>query len=157
MSLPDAWLQRLDFFGTPLVIEPSPGQLSSDAGLLPFASRSPRRARQASLAGDRPGKPAHKFVFGVVGGVATQRILPIFPGAQPGGVRISDLRPEALPTEGAGTGPWHCGKVTRLARRNWKWHSGLVRWESLAKGGGVGNVTPRFWQCYSGAGGWLGA
>jgi hypothetical protein len=26
----------LDFFGTPLVIEPSPGQLSSDAGLLPI-------------------------------------------------------------------------------------------------------------------------
>jgi hypothetical protein len=26
----------LDFFGTPLVIEPSPGQLSGDAGLLPL-------------------------------------------------------------------------------------------------------------------------
>jgi hypothetical protein len=26
----------LDFFGTPLVIEPSPGQLSGDAGLLPI-------------------------------------------------------------------------------------------------------------------------
>jgi len=35
MSLPDVWSQCLDFFGTPLVIEPSPGQLSSDAGLLP--------------------------------------------------------------------------------------------------------------------------
>jgi hypothetical protein len=30
------WPQILDFFGTPLVIEPSPGQLSSDAGLLPI-------------------------------------------------------------------------------------------------------------------------
>jgi hypothetical protein len=36
MSLPDVWPQFLDFFGTPLVIEPSPGQLSSDAGLLPI-------------------------------------------------------------------------------------------------------------------------
>src|SRR6516165_10745668 len=35
MSIPLAWPQVLDFFGTPLVIEPSPGQLFSDAGLLP--------------------------------------------------------------------------------------------------------------------------
>jgi len=35
MSIPSAWPQVLDFFGTPLVIEPSTGQLSSDAGLLP--------------------------------------------------------------------------------------------------------------------------
>src|SRR5262249_24585307 len=31
MSIPAAWPQVLDFFGTPLVIEPSPGQLSSEA------------------------------------------------------------------------------------------------------------------------------
>jgi hypothetical protein len=35
MSIPSARPQSLDFFGTPIVIEPSPGQLSSDAGLLP--------------------------------------------------------------------------------------------------------------------------
>ena len=35
MSLPGVWTQVLDFFGTPLAIEPSPGQLSGDAGLLP--------------------------------------------------------------------------------------------------------------------------
>jgi hypothetical protein len=35
MSIPSAWPHVLDFFGTPLVLEPSPGQLSSDAGLLP--------------------------------------------------------------------------------------------------------------------------
>jgi hypothetical protein len=35
MSIPIVWPQVLDFFGTPLVIEPAPGQLSSDAGLLP--------------------------------------------------------------------------------------------------------------------------
>jgi hypothetical protein len=34
MSVPPTWPQVLDFFGTPIVIEPSPGQLSSDAGLL---------------------------------------------------------------------------------------------------------------------------
>jgi hypothetical protein len=35
MSIPPAWPQCLEFVGTPLVLEPSPGQLSSDAGLLP--------------------------------------------------------------------------------------------------------------------------
>ena len=34
MGSPSAWPQVLDFFGTPLVIEPSAGQLSGDAGLL---------------------------------------------------------------------------------------------------------------------------
>src|SRR5262249_34439801 len=33
MSLSGVWPQVLDFFGTSLVIEPSPGQLSGDAGL----------------------------------------------------------------------------------------------------------------------------
>jgi hypothetical protein len=36
MSIAPAWPQCLAFFGTPLVIEPSPGQLSGDAGLLPI-------------------------------------------------------------------------------------------------------------------------
>ena len=36
MSRPAAGRQVLDFFGTPIVIEPSPGQLSGDAGLLPI-------------------------------------------------------------------------------------------------------------------------
>jgi hypothetical protein len=36
MSIQPAWQQSLDFFGTPLFIEPSQGQLSSDAGLLPI-------------------------------------------------------------------------------------------------------------------------
>jgi hypothetical protein len=36
MILPSAWPQVLDFIGTPLVIEPSPAELSSDAGLLPL-------------------------------------------------------------------------------------------------------------------------
>jgi hypothetical protein len=36
MSISSVWPQILDFFGTPLVAEPSAGPLSSDAGLLPF-------------------------------------------------------------------------------------------------------------------------
>jgi hypothetical protein len=32
MSIAPAWQECLAFFGTPLVIEPSPGQLSGDAG-----------------------------------------------------------------------------------------------------------------------------
>lgn len=36
MSIPSAWPQVLDFFGTPLVIELSSGQRSGDAGLLPI-------------------------------------------------------------------------------------------------------------------------
>ena len=36
MSIPPAWPQVLDFFGMSLVIEPSRGQLSGDAGLLPI-------------------------------------------------------------------------------------------------------------------------
>jgi hypothetical protein len=36
MSIPPAWPQCLDCYGTSLVIEPSQGQLSRDAGLLPI-------------------------------------------------------------------------------------------------------------------------
>jgi hypothetical protein len=36
MGVPPAGPQVLDFFGTPLAIEPSPGQLSGDAWLLPI-------------------------------------------------------------------------------------------------------------------------
>ena len=36
MSIQPVWQETLDFFGTPLIVEPAAGQLSSDAGLLPF-------------------------------------------------------------------------------------------------------------------------
>jgi Transposase DDE domain group 1 len=36
LSIQPVWQETLDFFGTPIVVEPSAGQLSSDAGLLPF-------------------------------------------------------------------------------------------------------------------------
>jgi hypothetical protein len=43
MSLPAALPKNLDFFATPVVIRPSPGRLSGDAGLLSvlqFAQRT---------------------------------------------------------------------------------------------------------------------
>ena len=109
MSIPAAWPQVLDFFGTPLVIESSPGQLSSDPGLLPVHpfdqrigfSRSfadalddpPRsRAYGAPLPGDgavpvprHPGRPSRweKIRTGPV----------LFPSAAPiQGIGIDNLR-----------------------------------------------------------------
>src|ERR1700756_923821 len=51
MSIPTAWPQVLYFFGTPLVIEPSPGQLSSDAGLLPIRQFDERIGLTRAFAG----------------------------------------------------------------------------------------------------------
>jgi hypothetical protein len=80
MSLPAAWPQVLDFFGTPLVIEPSPGQLSSDVGLLPVRQFDQRLGltRAFAEALDDPRDPAlteHTFlemarsrVYGVLAG-----------------------------------------------------------------------------------------
>jgi hypothetical protein len=42
VSIPPARSQVLDFFGTPIFIEPSAGQLSSDAGLLPIRQSDER-------------------------------------------------------------------------------------------------------------------
>jgi hypothetical protein len=84
MSLPGAWSQVLDFFGTPLVIEPSPGQLSSDAGLLPIRQFDQRvgltRAFAAAL--DDPRDPEltkhtvlemiRSRVYGILAGYADQ-------------------------------------------------------------------------------------
>jgi hypothetical protein len=61
MSIPPAWPQRLDFFGTPLVIEPSPGQLAGDAGLLPrrqFDEHLGLRASVPSTCARKPNYPA---------------------------------------------------------------------------------------------------
>ena len=67
MSLPGVWPQVLDFFGTSLVIEPSPGQLSSDAGLLPIRQFDQRigLTRAFAEALDDPRDPdltEHTFV-----------------------------------------------------------------------------------------------
>jgi hypothetical protein len=84
MSVPGGWPQVLDFFGTPLVIEPSPGQLSSDAGLLPVRQFDQRidltRAFAAALDDARdPGLIDHTLlemvrsrVYGILAGYADQ-------------------------------------------------------------------------------------
>jgi hypothetical protein len=46
-----AWPQVLDFFGMPVVVEPAPGRLSGDAGLLPV------RLFDEPIGLTRPGKP----------------------------------------------------------------------------------------------------
>src|SRR5690348_12152768 len=84
MSRPAAWPQILDFFGTPLVIEPSPGQLSSDAGLLPIRQFDQRIGLTRSFAAalDDPRDPdltEHTFlemvrsrVYGILAGYEDQ-------------------------------------------------------------------------------------
>jgi len=59
VSVPDTWPQVLDFFGTPLVIEPSSGQLFSDAGLLPIRQFDDRIGPTRAFAGalDDPATP----------------------------------------------------------------------------------------------------
>src|SRR5215471_8702907 len=84
MMLPSAWPQGLDFFGTPLVIEPSPGQLSGDAGLLPIREFDERVGLTQAFADalDDPRDPdltEHTFlemvpsrVYGILAGYADQ-------------------------------------------------------------------------------------
>src|SRR5262249_18494765 len=76
--------QVLDFFGTPLAIEPSPGQLSSDAGLLPIRQLDERigLTRVFADALDDPRDPNlidHSFlemvrarVYGILAGYEDQ-------------------------------------------------------------------------------------
>src|SRR5690242_18663363 len=84
MSVPTPWPLVLDFFGTPLVREPSPDQLSSDAGLLPLRQFDERLGLTRSFAKalDDPhnsGLTAHTFlemvrsrVYGVLAGYEDQ-------------------------------------------------------------------------------------
>jgi hypothetical protein len=84
MSIPGVWPQVLDFFGTPRVIEPSAGQLSSDAGLLPIRQFDQRLGLTRAFADalDDPRDPdltAHTFlemvrsrVYGILAGYADQ-------------------------------------------------------------------------------------
>src|SRR5215475_15472473 len=84
MSLPGDWPQVLDFFGTPLVIEPSAGQLSGDAGLLPIRQFDQRIgfAQAFAQALDDPRAPdlrEHTFVemvrsrvYGILAGYEDQ-------------------------------------------------------------------------------------
>jgi hypothetical protein len=82
--IPPAWPQVLDFFGTPLVIEPSQGQLSSDAGLLPVRQFDERVGLTRAFADvlDDPRDPElteHTFlemvrsrVYGILAGYEDQ-------------------------------------------------------------------------------------
>jgi hypothetical protein len=84
MSVPTPWPQVLDFFGTPLVIESSPGQLSSEAGLLPVRQFDERigftRAFADALDDPRdPDLTEHTFlemvrsrVYGILAGYEDQ-------------------------------------------------------------------------------------
>jgi len=84
MSLTGVWPQFLDFFGTPLVIEPSAGPLSSDAGLLPIRQFDQRLGLTWAFADalDDPPDPdltEHTFreivqshVYGILAGYADQ-------------------------------------------------------------------------------------
>jgi hypothetical protein len=84
MSIAPAWQQCLSFFGTPVVIEPSPGQLSGDAGLLPIRQFDQRigltQAFAASLDDARDPKLAeHTYlemvrsrVYGILAGYEDQ-------------------------------------------------------------------------------------
>jgi hypothetical protein len=84
MSVPAAWPQVLDFFGAPLIVEPSVGQLSGDAGLLPVRQFDQRIALTRSFAEalDDPRDPdltEHTFlemvrsrVYGILAGYEDQ-------------------------------------------------------------------------------------
>jgi hypothetical protein len=50
MSVPPSWPNVLDFFGTPLVLDSSPGQRTSDAGLLPVRPFDQRRGLTRAFA-----------------------------------------------------------------------------------------------------------
>src|SRR5262245_65707083 len=84
MTIPAAWPQTLDFLGTPLVLEPSPGQRTGDAGLLPVRQFDQRIGLTQAFANalDDPRDPAlteHTFlemvrarVYGILAGYADQ-------------------------------------------------------------------------------------
>jgi hypothetical protein len=84
VNLCPAWPQRLDFFGTTLVIEPSSGQFSSDAGSLPIRQFDERigltQAFAAALDDPRnPNLTEHTFlemvrsrIYGILAGYVDQ-------------------------------------------------------------------------------------
>src|SRR5262245_30107019 len=84
MSILPVWPRCLAFFGTPLVIEPAPGRLSSDAALLPIRQFDQRigLTRAFTDALDDPRDPdltEHTFlemvrsrVYGILAGYADQ-------------------------------------------------------------------------------------
>jgi hypothetical protein len=132
VSIPAAWPKVLDFFGTPLVIELSPGQLSSDAGLLPICQFDQRvgltRAFAAAL--DDPPDPdltkhsslemVRSRVYGILAGYADQndhntlRHDPVFK-------LVADRSPEAddLASQPSGAPPTAAATCVPVESRTW--------------------------------------
>ena len=82
MSVPGAWPQVLDFFGTPLVIEPSPGQVSGDAGLLPARQLDPRIGLTRAFAEAVDGPRATGLTEHSLSERARARVVGVFAGCQ---------------------------------------------------------------------------
>jgi len=84
MSLQSVWQQTFDFLGTTLVVEPSAGQLTSDAGLLPFRQLDDQLGltrdfaaalddpRDPDLIDHTPRQMVRSRVFGILAGYADQ-------------------------------------------------------------------------------------
>src|SRR5215468_977008 len=84
MSLQSVWQQTFDFLGTSLVVEPSAGQLTSDAGLLPFRQLDDQLGltrdfaaalddpRDPDLIDHTPRQMVRSRVFGILAGYADQ-------------------------------------------------------------------------------------
>lgn len=84
MSIQPAWQHTLDFFSTPLVVEPSAGLLTSDAGLLPFRQLDEQLGLTRAFAAvlDDPRDPdliehpvlemVRSRVYGILAGYADQ-------------------------------------------------------------------------------------
>ena len=82
MSLPGVWPHVLDFFGDPLVIEPSPGQLSSDAGLLPIRQFDQRIGLTRAYAEAVDGPRATGLTEHSLSERARARVVGVFAGCQ---------------------------------------------------------------------------
>ncbi|MFO0844029.1 MAG: transposase [Gemmataceae bacterium] len=82
MSIGSAWPQGLDFFGIPLVIEPSPSQLSGDTGLLPVRQFDERigltRAFADALDDDLASQPTPSRFENAVSIPSLKRLRDIF-------------------------------------------------------------------------------
>ena len=84
MSVPPAWPQVLDFFGTPLLIEPSPGRLSGDAGLLPVRQFDQRIGLTRAYAEAVDGPRATGLTEQSLPERARARVVGVFAGSQDG-------------------------------------------------------------------------
>jgi hypothetical protein len=96
MIIPAAWLQGLNFFGMRLVVEPSAGQLSGDAGLLPMRQFDRRMGMTPAYAEavDGPAPPASPSTASPRG--PARKLLPSSLAARAGTVRA--VTPQSPPT-----------------------------------------------------------